>query len=219
MAEIGDWVDTDATGRVSHRDPMTGAVFVEFPLESLRSTYPPNSVLKTMIDPVTAKGMGLLKKPTPVNAEQQRFWDRLGHEYPVFPLLQGELVSIVGDVAVVKYEDPEALIDGPGAPNVSAEYNAEALVEKKPPKFTAAALEASMARAAASPAPLARTATTPGFGLAVAPNAPEGRGRARANANANLLEGMAGATLGGRRTRRLLRRRGNRRKHKSRGRK
>lgn len=203
MAEIGDWVDTDATGRVSHRDPASGAVFVEFPLDSLSVTHPPNNVMRAMINPMAAK------KPTRMGAEQERFWRKLGPEYPVFPLLQGQVTAVIGDVAVVKYEDTESLNVGPTAPNVRAEYNADTMVEKKPPKFTAAALEARMAKRNVFPPPLTRTATTPGFGFAVAANAPAGRGRARANANANLLEGMAGTPKGGRRTRRMRR---NRRK-------
>jgi hypothetical protein len=207
MAQVGDWVDIEhrIVGRVSHRDPLTKAVFVEFPIESLEVTHPPNSVLKGMLPANASSNLGLLNKANKQNANALWLWPRLRPGQSVAALLQGEVVTLVPEdgVAVVKYEDPESLEIGHRVahvmPTYAGNHNNTRRVHKKigatkipqvrerPPLYVKPKAKVNLSRGIAAPK----------------------QGRPRSNANANLLVGLvngSAAAIGGRR-RKLTRKR------------
>ena len=201
MAEVGEWVDIagDQVGRVSHRDPLTKAVFVEFPIESLEVTHPPNSVLKGMLPTNASWNLGLLNKANKQNANAVWFWEHLSPGQSVTPLLQGEVVTLIpaDGVAVVKYEDPESLQVGHKLSYVVPAYsgNNRNITRRVHTKIVSTKIPQTRVRPPLYVKPAGKVNISRGIAARV-------KGRPRSNANANLLVGLvngSAAAVGGRR--------------------
>jgi hypothetical protein len=210
MVEVGDWVDVEdrIVGRVSHRDPLTKAVFVEFPIESLEVTHPPNSVLKGMLPINASSNLGLLNKANKQNANALWVWPRLSPGQGVAALLQGEVVTLVPEdgVAVVKYEDPESLQVGHTFSHIVPVYNRNHNNTKRVHKKIGATVIPQAPQVRERPPLYVKPKAKVNLSRGIA--APK-QGRPRSNANANLLVGLvngSAAAIGGRR-RKLTRKR------------